>query len=97
MAENWIRYFRLTVARDRTNTQALDFSSYHVTFEISQATVAQPCTARIRIYNVSDATLAQIKGLGQRVGILLAQRVKMKTFYAVRKPVRKAARCNSQS
>lgn len=67
MAENWIRYFRLTVARDRTNTQALDFSSYHVTFEISQATVAQPCTARIRIYNVSDATLAQIKGLGQRV------------------------------
>lgn len=67
MSENWLRYFRLTVARDQSNTQALDFSNYRVTFEISQATVAQPCTARIRIYNVAASTLAQIKGLGQRV------------------------------
>lgn len=67
MADNWLRFFRLTVARDRTNTTALDFSNFHVTFEISQATVSQPCTARIRIYNVAESTLAQIKGLGQRV------------------------------
>ena len=45
----------------------------------------------------SEIALNDLKGLGQRVGILLAQSVKMKTFYAVRKPVRKAARCNSQS
>lgn len=57
----WIRYFKLTVAVDGTNTAALDLSDYRVRFSISQAVVGKPTTADITIYNVAQSTVDQIQ------------------------------------
>lgn len=56
----WLRYFRLVVAKDGTNTAALDLSGYRVAFRVTQAAVGRPCTAEISVYNVSDDTANQI-------------------------------------
>ena len=56
----WLRYFRLVVAKDGTNTAALDLSDYRVAFRVTQAAVGRPCTAEISVYNVSDDTANQI-------------------------------------
>ena len=74
MSDNsmWIRYFRLTVQKQRDriaeflngsylgNDAALDLSSFHVQFEISQALLNRPCTATVTIFNISAQTAAQI-------------------------------------
>lgn len=57
----WIRYFKLTVAVDGSNTAALDLSDFRVRFSISQAVVGKPTTADITVYNVSKATVDQIQ------------------------------------
>lgn len=57
----WIRYFKLTVAVDGSNTAALDLSDYRVRFSISQRVVGKPTTADITIYNVSQSTVDQIQ------------------------------------
>lgn len=57
----WLRYFRLVVAKDGTNTTALDLSDYRVVFKVTQAAVGRPCTAEISVYNVSDETANQIE------------------------------------
>ncbi len=57
----WLRYFRLIVATDGSNTDALDLSDFRVTFHISQAMVGKPCTAEIKVYNVSQATIDRIE------------------------------------
>ena len=57
----WLRYFRLIVATDGSNTEALDLSDFRVTFHISQAMVGKPCTADIKVYNVSQETVDKIE------------------------------------
>lgn len=57
----WLRYFRLIVATDGRNDEALDLSDFRVTFHISQAMVGKPCTADIKIYNVSQETVDKIE------------------------------------
>lgn len=57
----WIRYFRLTVAVDGTNTDALDLSDFRVKFSISQQLASRPTTAEITVYNVSQSTVDAIK------------------------------------
>ena len=57
----WLRYFRLIVATDGRNEEALDLSDFRVTFHISQAMVGKPCTADIKVYNVSQETVDKIE------------------------------------
>ena len=57
----WLRYFRLIVATDGRNDEALDLSDFRVTFNISQAMVGKPCTADIKVYNVSQETVDKIE------------------------------------
>ena len=57
----WIRYFRLMVAKDNRNEVAIDLSEFRVRFHITQAATGQPCTAKIRIYNVSDQVVNSIE------------------------------------
>lgn len=61
MSVKWLRYFRLTVAVDGTNTEALDLSEFRCVFKISQAVIGKPCTAEITVYNVSQATVDRIQ------------------------------------
>lgn len=49
----WLRYFRLVVAVDKDNQQAIDLSEFRCKFRISQAVIGKPCTAEITVYNVS--------------------------------------------
>lgn len=58
---NWLRYFKLTVAVDDTNTVALDLSDFRVRFSISQAVVGKPTTADIFVYNVAQSTVDSIQ------------------------------------
>ena len=58
---NWLRYFKLTVAVDGTNTTALDLSNFRVRFTISQAVVGKPTTADIFVYNVAKSTVDSIQ------------------------------------
>lgn len=60
MSAKWLRYFRLVVAVDGTNTEALDLSDFRCVFKISQAAIGKPCTAEITVYNVSQATVDRI-------------------------------------
>ena len=57
MSENknrqWLRYFRLVIATDKNNQQAIDLSEFRCKFHISQAVIGKPCTAEITVYNVS--------------------------------------------
>lgn len=59
--EQWLRYFRLIVSVDGTNTEALDLSDFRCTFHISQAMIGKPCTAEIKVYNVSQSTVDRIQ------------------------------------
>lgn len=61
ITENWIRYFRLYISTDGTNSEALDLSDFEVVFKISQRTTGQPCTATITIVNLSKEIASQIK------------------------------------
>lgn len=56
----WLRYFKLTVAKDGSNTAALDLSDFRVKFRVTQAAVSRPCTAEITVYNVSDSVVNSI-------------------------------------
>lgn len=78
MSENnnrqWLRYFRLVVASDESNQQAIDLSEFRCKFRISQAVIGKPCTAEITVYNVSKETVDklgvgtnQIENKGMRV------------------------------
>ena len=58
---NWIRYFRLTVATDGENGEALDLSDFRVRFTISQNVQGKPTTADIIVYNVSQSTVDSIQ------------------------------------
>ena len=57
----WLRYFRLTVAVDDTNTEALDLSDFRVRFAITQRLASRPTTAEITVYNVSQTTVDAIQ------------------------------------
>lgn len=57
----WLRYFRLIVQTNGQSTDALDLSDFRVTFHISQAVVGKPCTAEVKVYNVSQATIDKIE------------------------------------
>lgn len=57
----WLRYFRLTVAIDGSNTEALDLSDFRVRFSISQGFTGKPTTADITVYNVGKETINAIK------------------------------------
>lgn len=57
----WIRYFRLYVATDKENKEAIDLSDFRVKFSISQAIVGKPCTADITVYNVAKSTVDRIQ------------------------------------
>jgi len=56
----WLRYCKLTVAVDGSNTEAIDLSDFRVKFQISQAVVGKPTTAEIMVYNVSQSTVDRI-------------------------------------
>ena len=56
----WLRYFRLYVATDNDNKEALDLSDFRVKFRISQQLVGKPCTAEITVYNVAKSTVDRI-------------------------------------
>lgn len=58
--QQWLRYFRLIVSVDGTNTEALDLSDFRCTFHILQAMVGKPCTAVIKVYNVAQSTVDRI-------------------------------------
>lgn len=57
----WLRYFKLTVAVDGSNTEALDLSDFRVRFSITQAVLGKPTTADITVYNVSKSTVDRIQ------------------------------------
>lgn len=59
----WLRYFRLVVATDGDNQQAVDLSEFRCKFNISQAVIGKPCTAEITVYNVSAETVNKL-GVG---------------------------------
>lgn len=59
--DQWLRFFRLTVAVDGSNTEALDLSEFRVKFSISQAVIGKPTTADIFVYNVSQDTINAIQ------------------------------------
>lgn len=59
--DQWIRYFRLTVAVDGANSEALDLSDFRVRFSVSQALAGKPTTADITVYNVGSDTINAIK------------------------------------
>ena len=61
MSNRWLRYFRLVVATDGGNEEGLDLSDFRCTFKISQAVIGKPCTAEIKVYNVSKETVDRIK------------------------------------
>lgn len=67
MSENknrqWLRYFRLVIATDKNNQQAIDLSEFRCKFHISQAVIGKPCTAEITVYNVSKETVDKL-GIG---------------------------------
>lgn len=67
MSENknrqWMRYFRLVIATDKNNQQAIDLSEFRCKFHISQAVIGKPCTAEITVYNVSKETVDKL-GIG---------------------------------
>ena len=67
MSENknrqWLRYFRLVIATDKNNQQAIDLSEFRCKFHISQAVIGKPCTAEITVYNVSKETIDKL-GIG---------------------------------
>ncbi len=56
----WLRYFRLTVAVDETNTEALDLSDFRVKFTITQHVAGKPTTADVFVYNVAQSTVNAI-------------------------------------
>ena len=56
----WLRYCKLTVAVDGTNTEAIDLSDFRVKFQVSQAVVGKPTTAEILVYNVAQSTVDRI-------------------------------------
>ena len=62
----WLRYFRLVVAVDKDNQQAIDLSEFRCKFRISQAVIGKPCTAEITVYNVSQETVNRL-GIGTNV------------------------------
>lgn len=55
----WLRYFRLIVQVD--GKEAVDLSQFRCVFNISQAIVGKPCTADIKVYNVSPETAEKIR------------------------------------
>ncbi len=57
----WLRYFRLVVSVNGSNTDALDLSDFRVKFKITQAVVGKPTTAEITVYNVSPSTINKIQ------------------------------------
>ena len=57
----WLRYFKLTVAVDGSNTEALDLSDFRVKFHITQAVIGKPTTAEITVYNVAPSTINRIQ------------------------------------
>lgn len=61
MSAKWLRYFRLVVSVDGSNTQALDLSAFRCVFKISQAVIGKPCTAEITVYNVAKSTVDRIQ------------------------------------
>lgn len=61
MSAKWLRYFRLVVSVDGSNTQALDLSAFRCVFKISQAVIGKPCTAEITVYNVAQSTIDRIQ------------------------------------
>ena len=48
----WLRYFRLVVAVDKDNQQAIDLSEFRCKIRLSQAVIGKPCTAENTVYNV---------------------------------------------
>lgn len=60
-ATKWLRYFKLTVATDSENKEAIDLSEYRVKFHISQGVVGKPSTADIFVYNVAPETMMRIR------------------------------------
>jgi hypothetical protein len=58
--KQWLRYCRLVVAVDGTNTEAIDLSDFRVRFDIAQAVVGKPTTADIYVYNVAPSTVDRI-------------------------------------
>ena len=58
--KQWLRFCKLTVAVDGTNTEAIDLSDFRVKFQISQAVVGKPTTAEILVYNVAQSTIDRI-------------------------------------
>lgn len=56
----WLRYFKLTVATNEENIEAIDLSEFRVRFSISQAVLGKPTTADIFVYNVAKETVDRI-------------------------------------
>lgn len=67
MSRQYKRYCKLIVAKDKTNNKAFDFSEYRIVFNIDQAFVARPCTAHIKVYNVPQSVVNEIKQEGQEI------------------------------
>lgn len=59
---------------------ALDFSELHIKFAVKQAGVMTPNTADIRVYNLSDDTVAQLKQRNKN-GTLIINRVILQGGY----------------
>lgn len=55
---SWIRLGSLFVVND---SQTIDLSAFRFTFNVAQADQESPNNARIRVYNLADATVARIK------------------------------------
>ena len=56
-ARQWLRRSELLIGND----QGLDLSDFHFTFEIKHTDSSKPSTAKIRIYNLSEATISRIQ------------------------------------
>lgn len=69
--QQWIRKGSLIVAASAqsgaTNEPALDLSQFRYTFNIRQQDAQSPNSAVIRVYNLADSTVQQIKSEFQRV------------------------------
>ncbi|NTA27391.1 phage protein [Allorhizobium ampelinum] len=64
MAEQWIRYCKLTI---EGGGDAIDMSSLRIRFQVTQHTLQSPNAADITISNLSDNTVNLIKKEGQTV------------------------------
>ena len=67
MARQYKRYCKLIVAKDGSNDKAFDFSEYRIVYHVDQAYTGQPCTAYIKVYNVPQSVINQIREESQAI------------------------------